>query len=290
MNDRLQAAGMMLRRSLPRLFAQLQSRLSERLQTLGQQTSGRMLRELAQRVPVLAELLAPYTPQSASRAAPQKPIEPRPVEQRVVAPRTAPPVDELTTPALLGDLHSAEDFEVRLSVVRTLGQRGGAQETAGLIVALRDSSVEVACAAAEELARVAAARNNARAALWQVVDNMDGYYNALVRGAAVVALGQCVADGELPGIFRLVEDADAEVSVAAISVVLSRAPDQAPSYLLPILVNGQGYYLPVARLAAARALERSGALGEDALSDLLQRESDPAVRGVLQRIQPTRYN
>lgn len=276
MNDRLQAAGLMLARRVPQLIGQLQTRFGGRFEALRQRPSARKVSEWVQRIPGLADLL------DLSRRWTREMAE-QPVTSGHAHTEEYERDSEPSTAALLGTLHSAPDFEERVSVVRALGRRGGGQETAGLISALRDPSVEVACAAAEQLGRVAPAMPNARAALWQVIDNRDGYYNAIVRGAALAALGSCVAESELASVFRLIEDLDAEVSVAAIGALLSRAPQQAPTYLVPVLVNAQGYYLPIVRLASARALERSGALGSHALADLVQRESDPQVRAVLQR-------
>jgi hypothetical protein len=58
-----------------------------------------------------------------------------------------------------------------------------------------------------------------------------------------------------------VRDIDAEVSMAAIDAVAQRAPQAvAIDCLLPVVVDETGFFLPVVRAAATRALERAGLL------------------------------
>jgi hypothetical protein len=134
-----------------------------------------------------------------------------------------------------------------------------------LIAALRDPSAEHAAACAVQLGR--RAEPEARAALLEVLRNADGYFNPLVRVAALQALMQVPQAGVqapeewLAPLFAAVRDVDAEVSMAAIEAVATHAPPTlAIEQLLPIVLDDTGFFLPIVRAAASRALERAGLL------------------------------
>ena len=134
-----------------------------------------------------------------------------------------------------------------------------------LLRALRDPSAEVAAAAATALSHVndPAVVAQCHDALLEVLDNHEGYFNPLVRVAALQALvhklhGQA-SMAELSPLLRAIRDVDAEVSMAAIAVVAAHAPvDVAIDRLSPIVLDSTGFYLPIVRNVAMRALERIG--------------------------------
>lgn len=132
-----------------------------------------------------------------------------------------------------------------------------------LLAALRDVSAEAAAAAALELG--ARPEPQAAAALREVLKNADGYFNPLTRVAALHALARALPStpglNELEPILELVRDLDAEVSMAAIDAIALRAPaNVAIDRLLPVVLDDTGYFLPIVRMAASRALERAGLL------------------------------
>lgn len=270
MDKYLNTAKAVITQKVPILLAALQTRLPAPIQAVQRQ----LLTQLTSRFPFLVELWAQA---AAGGRSPASEAHGPPVKS---APGTTGAYE-----AWLVQLHSAANYQDRAAAARSLRH---AQQAPGvleaLVSALRDGSAEVACAAAEALGEIGLGVTEAQRALWAVLDDEEGYYNVLVRAAALTALTRCLPEGELAGVFRAIQDQDAEVSIAAISAVLSRAPDQAPRYLLPILVDNHGYYLPVVRLAAARGFETSRTLEHEVLADLVQREQDPDVRFVLQRI------
>ena len=132
-----------------------------------------------------------------------------------------------------------------------------------LIAALRDPSAEVAAVAALKLG--ARREPEASAALRDALSNTDGYFNPLTRVAALQAFTLRLAPepeaGEVQTLLTLVRDVDAEVSMAAIDAVAQRAPSTvALDCLLPVVIDETGFFLPIVRAAATRALERAGLL------------------------------
>jgi len=132
-----------------------------------------------------------------------------------------------------------------------------------LIDALRDPSAELAAVAAIKLG--ARREPEAKLALHEVLKNVEGYFSPLTRVAALQAFMQALTAApdanELEPLLELVRDIDAEVSMAAIDAVAQRAPSQlAIDRLLPVVLDDSGFFLPIVRAAATRALERAGLL------------------------------
>jgi HEAT repeat protein len=165
----------------------------------------------------------------------------------------------------------------------SLAQVEGEGVVPALLRALRDASVEVAVAAVDALG----GRPDASSvdALFAVLQNSDGYFNPVTRVAAISSLARRPELTSVEPLLAAVRDIDAEVSIAAIAVIAERMPDVAAVQLSPLLRDHSGYYLPIVRLAAANALERAGCLHAGTATELLQTESDPALRRVLERAQ-----
>jgi HEAT repeat protein len=225
-----------------------------------QRITKRGLERLSARIPELAALLQ----------GPRAPVS------RAGARSTA----QTALPDLLA-LLAARDYRTRTKAVQALA--GHREETSieALIGALRDRSVEVAVAAAAALSAVGGAR--AQGALLAVLENREGYYHSLTRASAVHGLGALLAAGERQPLEHALRDADAEVSIAAISAWTAGAAQGAAAALLPLIENAEGFFLPITRVAAARSLERLPPLGTGELERLRAREADPLVGELLER-------
>jgi hypothetical protein len=134
-----------------------------------------------------------------------------------------------------------------------------------LVRDLRDSNAETAAAAAIALAARAEPSLEPRCqqALLEVLENVDGFFHPLTRVAALQSLALRLSAAptadELAPLSRAVRDGDAEVSLAAIAAVASRAPAEvAIDTLVPVMLDTSGYFLPLVRDAASRALEHYG--------------------------------
>lgn len=137
------------------------------------------------------------------------------------------------------------------------------EDLATLIAALRDPSAELAAVAALKLGT--RREPEADGALREALKNTDGYFNPLTRVAALQAFTSRLSvepsANEVDTLTALVRDIDAEVSMAAIDAVAQRAPASvAIDSLLPVVIDDTGYFLPIVRAAATRALERAGLL------------------------------
>jgi len=249
----------------------VRERVPARVQRLGAQTWQRVLA----RWPALADLVGDGQP-------PSSPLSPGTAGVR---PGAEAPVDAvLLTPELwraqLGD--PAAGWEARASAATALRQCQGDAIVTALISALEDPSAEVAAAAAGALAHHEDAR--ALRALRQVLENPEGHLSPITRAAALSSLADRLSGAELAPVLDAVRDQDAEVSIAAIAAIAERAPERSESHLLPVVRNEAGYFLPLVRLAATKALERTGVLGSPLARELLGNESDSEIRFVLQRI------
>lgn len=134
---------------------------------------------------------------------------------------------------------------------------------ATVLAALRDPSAELAAVAALKLG--SRREPEAASALRDALKNTDGYFSPLTRVAALQAftyrMPAELGAGELETLASLVRDIDAEVSMAAIDAVAQRAPSTAAiDCLLPVVLDDTGFFLPVVKAAATRALERAGLL------------------------------
>jgi HEAT repeat protein len=187
----------------------------------------------------------------------------------------ASPVGRPASEHWLHALSSAEDWRRRASAAERLAAAEADGVVAGLVRALSDPSVEVAVAAIQALSGRREPRIDS--ALLEVVKSTDGYYSPMTRAAAISVLTRRLARSELAPIFDAVRDVDADVSVAAIAAIGEHAPHAASSVLLPLLMDRSGYYLPLVRLAATKALKSVGALTPDVAGQLLEGELDPAV-------------
>jgi hypothetical protein len=247
-------------------------RVGGQVQRLGERAFGRLL----ERWPALAELVS--EPANAIRS------------RRRNAPKTKAhptngskgPLDEAALEVLVVQLVAAPNWQTRVSAAEALAQLDGDGVLQALTRALRDPSVEVAIAAIDALAR----RQDRASldALRIVLDNRDVYFSPVTRVAALSALGRMLGDSDLAPVMACVRDVDAEVSIAAIAVVADRKRATAAEYLLPVLQDASGYFLPLVRLAAANALTRAGALTPELAQQLLDREQTTAVRRVLERV------
>ncbi len=245
-------------------------RVGGQVQRLGERAFARVLK----RWPALGELVA--EPANAIR------------RRRRSAPKSSPtngsaePFDEAAVERLVVELVAAPNWQTRASAAESLAQLDGDGVLESLARALRDPSVEVAIASIDALAR----RQDRASldALRVVLENRDGYFSPMTRVAALSALGRMLSDGDLGPVVSCVRDLDAEVSIAAIAVVADRKQATAAEYLLPILQDTTGYFLPLVRLAATNALTRAGALTPQLAQQLLDREEASAVRRVLERV------
>jgi len=234
-----------------------------RVQRLGIQTWQRVLA----RWPALADLVG----DRESRSSPTRAAN-------------APTDAVLLTPELWCAqlIDPATGWEARAKAATALGQCRGDVVVTALIAALEDPSAEVAAAAAGALAHQEDAR--ALQALRKVLENPEGHLSPITRAAALSGLADRLSGAELAPVLDAVRDQDAEVSIAAIAAIAERAPERSEQHLLPVVRNEAGYFLPLVRLAATRALERTGALGSSLAQELLGNESDSEIRFVLQRI------
>jgi HEAT repeat protein len=152
------------------------------------------------------------------------------------------------------------------------------ETTASLVEALRDPNAEIAARAAEALVHH---RGEAViAALRGVVDNGDGYFNSVVRASAVRSLG-ILSPADPSSITQALGDVDAAVSLAAIATLAERDESASAGALMGVLEDRRGFYLPLTRHAAARALGRQHHYDSARLRDLLAVEHDEAVRDAL---------
>jgi hypothetical protein len=158
------------------------------------------------------------------------------------------------------------------------------ERTAALIPALRDPSSEVAVRAAEALRGHAGPA--AIEALRKVLANDDRYFAPETRAAAVRALGAMLPPGQGGPLYAAVTDADATVSLAAIAALAERDEPPGADALLRVIERADGFYLPITRHAAARALSRMHGHDAERLRALVDREGDPEVRTVLASLAP----
>jgi hypothetical protein len=201
----------------------------------------------------------------------------------------APPAaasDAIPDPAKRKDsilrLRGSGDFMDRMRAAATLAHVVDDEATAALVAALRDPSSEVASQAAEALGH----HHNEAAvsALRGALENRDGFYSPETRSSAVRALGAILPEDEGGVLASAVSDVDATVSLSAIAALADRDEGASARALLGVLEDRAGFYLPLTRVAAARALHRLQHCDRDRVRWLLEGESDAGVREELQRI------
>jgi hypothetical protein len=157
------------------------------------------------------------------------------------------------------------------------------EAAATLVAALRDPNAEVAAKAAEALMHHQS--DAVISALRSVIENRDGYFNSVVRASAVRSLGTLLP-ADPSSITHAVGDVDATVSLAAIATLAERDESASAGALMGVLEDRRGFYLPLTRHAAARALGRQHHYDAARLRDLLAIEHDEAVREALSSIAP----
>jgi HEAT repeat protein len=278
---------------VPRVRGWLERSLAHLVQTVRERPWHEDVERIGARVQKLSQALEPaqrFGDQAWQMIAARWPALSELVrERKIVSARYRPPKPEPTNPALsfeaidamLAQLNASPSWQVRRSAALSLGHVEAAGVVPALVRALRDSSVEVAVSAVDGLS--SHHERDSTDALLAVLQNADGFFSPVTRVAAIAGLARRLGPDELEPLFAAVRDLDAEVSIAAIAVVAERAPARAREQLSPILRDQSGFFLPVVRLAAANALERSGSLPESLALELAQAEGDPAVRRVLER-------
>jgi hypothetical protein len=179
----------------------------------------------------------------------------------------------------LAQLRDASDYAERARAALALSTTVDAETTAALVAALRDPSSEVAAQAAEALGHHRG--DAATSALQGVLENRDGFFNPMTRASAVRALGVLLPPNQGTPVASAVADVDALVSLAAIAALAERDENASASALMGVLENRAGFYLPLTRQAAARALMRLQNYEPDRLRRLLENEYDAAIRDTL---------
>jgi hypothetical protein len=270
-------------RELGRLATLAMQRLGARSALRWQTLTGAgraALREMALRWPQLAALLGLVGARGDSRAtAPAAPAE----ESTRAAHPHGPESAEARARSLTALLSSA-DFAERARAADSLAALVDEETTAALVAALRDSASDVAVHAAEALRHHRGPL--AVSALGEVLANEDQYFRPETRAAAVRTLGAILPPGEGASLYAAVADPEAAVSLAAIAALAER--DEAPGAdaLLGVIERADGFYLPMTRHAAARALSRMRGHDPVRLRTLVEHEADPEVRTVLESLAP----
>ena len=184
----------------------------------------------------------------------------------------------------LAELRGNADFAERARAADSLAPIVDDETTAALVAALRDSASEVAVHAAEALRLHVGPM--AAGALGEVLTNEDRYFRPETRVAAVRSLGAILPPGEGALLYAAVADSEATVSLAAVAVLAERDEALGADTLLGVIERADGFYLPITRHAAARALSRMHGRDPMRLRTLLDREADPDVRSVLASLAP----
>jgi hypothetical protein len=250
--------------------------LLERLPAPAQKLGTTALHAAAARWPLLSRLLglippAPGTIDGGPFGAPEPPAH--------EGPGSVPPADTSGREQLLVQLRGAMDYTERARAALALAQVAGPESTAALVAALRDPSSEVAAQAAEALAHHRG--DIATSALRDVLENREGFFNAEVRASAVRSLGTLLPANEATPIVGALAAVDAIVSLAAIATLAERDETTSTAALMGVLEDRRGFYLPLTRQAAARALGRLHHYDGDRLRGVLAAEYDDIVREAL---------
>ncbi len=270
-----------VRRGLGRVGALALQRLgaqSRRLQSLSA-AGHEALREVAMRWPQLAALLGLAGTSDDGRTR-SSPTPARKSDDLADGPRE-PGSAELRA-ASLAVLRTSADFAERARAADELGRIVDGETTAALVTALRDSASDVAVHAAEALQIHRGPL--AASALRDVLANEDRYFRPETRTAAVRALSAILPIGDAASIGAAVADADAAVSLAAIAALAERDEAHGADALVGVIERADGFYLPVTRHAAARALSKMHGHDPARVRQLAEHEADPEVRTILESI------
>jgi len=270
------------RRAIRLLFA--------RIPPAQQQLATTALHAAAARWPQLSRLLNLFpvaTPEpiaapagaSAPRGASRDSEARAPLERPPQAPLAPPAPSQASHRPHLAQLRDASDYAERARAALALSKTVDAETTAALVAALRDPSSEVAAQAAEALGNHRG--DVATSALESVLENRDGFFNPMTRASAVRALGVLLPPNQAAPVVSAVADIDALVSLAAIAALAERDETASAGALMGVLENRAGFYLPLTRQAAARALMRLQNYEPERLRRLLETEYDATVRETL---------
>jgi hypothetical protein len=251
-----------------------------RLPAPAQRLGAAALQAAAARWPLLSRLLGMVPP-----AAPH--IDARPpvasvasAPAKTVAQAPAPPNPESSGRGEhLARLREAGDYGERARAVLALAGMTDPETTAALVSALRDRSAEVAVQAAEALAHHPG--DVATSALRRVLENQDGYFSPPVRASAVRSLGALLPANDAAPVQGALGDVEAIVSLAAIATLAERDESASAGALMGLLEDRRGFYLPLTRQAAARALGRLHHYDRDRLRSIVAAEYDDVVRDAL---------
>jgi HEAT repeat protein len=244
--------------------------LLERLPAPAQKLGASALQAAAARWPLLSRLLGIVPPAAGTIAA--SPLDAGARPTRATAAPSAPAEQ-------LSRLRGAGDYAERARAALSLARMADPEATAGLVAALRDRSSEVAVQAAEALAHHPG--DVTTTALLGVLENADGYFSAPVRASAVRSLGALLPASDAASIARALADVEAIVSLAAIATLAERDVGASAGALIGLLEDRRGFYLPLTRQAAARALGRLHHYDRDRLQGVLAAEYDDVVRDAL---------
>jgi len=239
--------------------------VTDRLPPRARQRLFQALSPLAALWPQLANLLRGVTKPSSSAS----------TERRV----QRPPSDGPVTTWQIEILRSSSDFAERARTARSLTSAASGEALAALAAALRDRSVEVAVEAA--LALGYHDREMAVPVLRDVVEGGDGYFNPIVRAAAIRSLGMLLPQGHGDVLVGAVSSVDGEVSIAAIATLIERGEPKSAIKLLEVLEDRSGFYLPVVRKAAAEGLSTLGFHDDTRLRPLMEAENDADISRTL---------
>jgi HEAT repeat protein len=222
-------------------------------------------------VPTTVDASPPAVAQAKTAAqAPAKAVAPAP---------QSPGPEPAARAEHLARLRGAGDYGERARAALALAGVPDPETTAALVSALRDRSAEVAVQAAEALAHHPG--DASTSALRQVLENQDGYFSPPVRASAVRSLGALLpANGAAP-VESALGDVEAIVSLAAIAALAERDESASAGALMGVLEDRRGFYLPLTRQAAARALGRIHHYDRARLRDVLAAEYDDVVREAL---------
>lgn len=190
-----------------------------------------------------------------------------------------PPPESAGRGEHLARLRGAGDYGERARAALALAGVTDPETTAALVSALRDRSAEVAAQAAEALAHHPG--DVATSALRRVLENHDGYFSPPVRASAVRSLGALLPANDAAPVQGALGDVEAIVSLAAIATLAERDESASAAALLGLLEDRRGFYLPLTRQAAARALGRLHHYDRDRLRSIVAAEYDDVVRDAL---------
>jgi HEAT repeat protein len=131
---------------------------------------------------------------------------------------------------------------------------GPSNEVLSLIGSLRNADADVASEAAASLG--SHRFDEVVDALSAAVMNAEGYFHPVVRAAAAGSLGRLNDRRALPALLAGVRDPMAEASAESVRALAAIADPAALETLAAVVENADGFYLPVVRLAAVKAMSR----------------------------------